>query len=95
VPAGKWPWPAGIGHQASARASRLIEPAPRRAGDANGAPPSPAGLSVTSTQSSTSAGDTQSRSSRARIRCLAGTRPVIAVSSGTANSSKTTAVASG
>jgi hypothetical protein len=32
VPAGKLPWPAGMGHQASAQASWLIEPAPRAGG---------------------------------------------------------------
>ena len=31
-------WPAGIGHQASARASWLIEPAPRLAGRGGGNP---------------------------------------------------------
>src|SRR3984957_20517800 len=54
VPARKAVWSGGIGHQASARASWLIDPAPRLAGVATGSPPrsgDPApGASVTSTQ---------------------------------------------
>jgi putative peptide zinc metalloprotease protein len=100
VPAGRSPWPAGIGHHASARASWLTELAPRLAGMAGRRPSGPSGPSVTSTQSSTSAGEDQSRSSRARMRpgsgrSAAGARPLIAPSMGAANSSKMTAAARG
>ena len=101
VPAVKAVRSAGIGHQASARASWLIDPAPRLVGVATGSAPSgrasrPAGASVTSTQSSMPGGDDQSRSSVAsRAGLAAGRTPWRAASSGAAKSSKITMVASG
>ena len=101
VPAVKAVRSAGIGHQASARASWLIDPAPRLAGVATGsagrrAGEAAAGASVTSTQSSMPGGDDQSRSSAAsRAGLVGGRTPWRAASSGAAKSSKITVVASG
>src|ERR1700684_1390596 len=67
---------AGIGPQASARASWLIDPAPRLVGVATGSGPrageSAEGASVTSTQSSMAGGDDQSRSRAASQAAPAG-----------------------
>jgi hypothetical protein len=100
VPAATAVRSAGIGHQASARASWLIDPAPRLVGVATGSGPGAAGsaegASVTSTQSSIPYGDDQSRSRAASRAGPVGRRtPWRAASSGAAKSSKITVVASG
>ena len=100
VPAAKAVRSAGIGHQPSARASWLIDPAPRLAGVATGSVPgtgeAAAGASVTSTQSSMPGGDDQSRSRVASTAGLTvGRTPWRAASSGAAKSSKITVAASG
>jgi hypothetical protein len=95
VPWVNCPCPIGIGHQASARTSLLVAPAPRPQGVASAWPPA-AEATDTATQSSTSGEDAQSHASRARSQGrLAGRVPCSAASSGTANSSKITAAASG
>jgi hypothetical protein len=100
VPAAMAVRPAGIAHQASARASWLIDPAPRLVGVATGGAPSageraevgaadeaPEGASVTRTQSSIPGGDDQSRSRVAsRAGRTAGRTPWRAASNGAAKS---------
>ena len=96
MPAGKVPWPAGIGHQASARASRLIEPAPRLAGVASGSTARVGrGQRDEHPVLDVGGGGPVAVKPRADAVPRPATWPVSAPSIGTANSSKTTAVASG
>ena len=102
VPAGKAVWSAGIGHQASARASWLIDPAPRLAGVATGSAAAGSGEAAAGGERHQHPVLDAGRGrpvpverGQQRRAWPPGGAPWRAASSGAANSSKITAVASG